>query len=609
MEKDRKSFGRKNTQGEKRSYGDKKGFGGKKDFGDKKDFGRRSSDNKKSFGDKKPYGSDRKQFGERKPFDGERKPFDGERKSFGERKPFDREKKPFDGERKPFNRDRKPFDGDKKPFDKDRKTFNGERKSFGEKKPFDKERKPFGGERRSFSRKDSAPRFERKFNDQPKEILDNRIEIALQSLIDVEKNGKYINLAFKHNDKLDRLEKRDRAYVMRILYGVTEKSFTIDWLLQKVLKDKRIKPWLNAILKIGTYQIYFMRIEDNEAIEQAKELCKKYVSEELCGFVTAVLSKLSENKEEYNPENYMFKSTTERLAVVYSYPEWLIDMWIHDYGINTVTELLENDFPRAINLRISSKAKKELIYEELENAGIKFSEGILFNSIAVNDTVNIENLDCYRNGLVTAQGIGSMLTVNALSVEKNSTVLDTCAAPGGKTFFIAEKTLAGVESCDIHEHRVELINKGLERLGLDNVKTACRDMTESVEEYKNAFDRVLIDAPCSGLGMINSKPDIKNNSNADEIKDLAAIQAKLLDTCSEYVKAGGILVYSTCTVTKDENENNVKAFLNSHSDFELIDISDYMPELLNYQTDGKTVTILPSRHNADAFFISAMRRI
>ena len=212
------------------------------------------SDRRHSDGDKKPFSR------ERKSFDGERKPFSSERKSFdGERKPFDRERKSFDGERKSFDREKKSFDGERKPFDRDRKSFDGERK------PFDREKKSFGGERKSFNRdggsfkrndsksavyKSQRPERPQKNSSSPR--LDNRIEIALQTLIDVEKNGKYINLAFKSNDKLDRLEKKDRAYVMRILYGVTEKNYTLNWLLMRVLKDKRIKPWLNAILKIGT---------------------------------------------------------------------------------------------------------------------------------------------------------------------------------------------------------------------------------------------------------------------------------------------------------------------------------------------------------------------
>lgn len=442
-----------------------------------------------------------------------------------------------------------------------------------------------------------------------KAVLDNRIETALQILIDVEKNGKYINLAYKNNEKLDRLEKRDRAYVMRILYGVTEKNYTLNWLLQKVLSNKRIKPWLNAILKIGTYQIYFMRIEDKEAIEQAKLLCGKYVSDELCGFVTAVLSKLSENKNEYNPETYVFPSTTQRLSVMYSYPEWLIDMWIRDYGHDTAMSLLESDTAeRSINLRISSKKSSDAVIAALSESKINCENGMLLNTVKISDTVNIEKLDLYKDGIITAQGIGSMLTVNALDVKNDSTVLDTCAAPGGKTFYIAEKTKNMVESCDIHEHRVELIQKGVERLGLTNVNSVCRDMTQKVDEYVNGFDRVLIDAPCSGYGMINSKPDIKNNAVCGESEQLAEIQANLLNTCSEYVKVGGILVYSTCTVSKQENENVIKTFISQHPEFELIDISGIIPDVLNYSVDNGMILLLPSRHNADAFFISALRR-
>lgn len=487
--------------------------------------------------------------------------------------------------------------------DNNKFTYGDERKRFS----MHSADKKFNSDGKSVNK---APRQSKRTEKPVQKVnLDNRIETALQILIDVEKNGKYINLAYKNNEKLDRLEKKDRAYVMRILYGVTEKNYTLNWLLQKVLSNKRIKPWLNAILKIGTYQIYFMRIEDSEAIEQAKLLCGKYVSDELCGFVTAVLSKLSENKNEYNPELYVFANTTQRLSVTYSYPEWLIDMWIKDYGHDTTMSLLESDTAeRSINLRISAKKSSDSVIESLTEKKINCESGMLFNTVKISDTVNIEKLDLYKDGIVTAQGIGSMLTVNALDIKPNSTVLDACAAPGGKTFYIAEKTKNVVESCDIHEHRVELIQKGVERLGLTNVNAVCRDMTQKVEDYVNAFDRVLVDAPCSGYGMINSKPDIKNNAVCGESEQLAEIQSNLLNTCSDYVKDGGILVYSTCTVSKQENENVVRKFAAEHPEFEIIDISGVIPDILNYSVDDGMVLLLPSRHNADAFFISALRK-
>lgn len=587
MEDNKKRTDRKYSHSQSRTASAHKG--GKKFSGDRRSNSDKFSDNKK-----------RTSFSEKRG------------NSFGKK-----DEKKFSSERNFSSRN---GNTDNKKFNNRNSSENGERRYSS----FKSENKNFSArDNGKFSRNNDNKRFASrttagkpsgyasKKNEKTvsKAVLDNRIETALQILIDVEKNGKYINLAYKNNEKLDRLEKRDRAYVMRILYGVTEKNYTLNWLLQKVLSNKRIKPWLNAILKIGTYQIYFMRIEDKEAIEQAKLLCGKYVSDELCGFVTAVLSKLSENKNEYNPETYVFPSTTQRLSVMYSYPEWLIDMWIRDYGHDTAMSLLESDTAeRSINLRISSKKSSDAVIAALSESKINCENGMLLNTVKISDTVNIEKLDLYKDGIITAQGIGSMLTVNALDVKNDSTVLDTCAAPGGKTFYIAEKTKNTVESCDIHEHRVELIQKGVERLGLTNVNSVCRDMTQKVDEYVNGFDRVLIDAPCSGYGMINSKPDIKNNAVCGESEQLAEIQANLLNTCSEYVKVGGILVYSTCTVSKQENENVVKAFISQHPEFELIDISGIIPDVLNYSVDNGMILLLPSRHNADAFFISALRR-
>ena len=212
------------------------------------------------------------------------------------------------------------------------------------------------------------------------------MEIALQTLIDVEKNGKYMNLAFKNNPKLDALDKRDRAYVMRILYGVVEKSITLEWLLKKVLKEKRVKPWLLAILKIGVYQIYYMRIEDEEAIQGACELCGKYVAPELKDFVSAVLTKLSERKGEYSPEYFKFATTQERLSVTHSFPEWIIEMWLKDYGVEIANQLLEGCDKRKINLRVCRQAQAEAVAAELEQQGILCQQGVLPNTIAVSYT-------------------------------------------------------------------------------------------------------------------------------------------------------------------------------------------------------------------------------
>lgn len=594
----------------------------KQSFGRKKEF---TKSGKPSYSSGKKYSDNNNRYGEKKTFEKSDRPYNknsrsenGDKRRYGEKTSFSKSGNAHYGDRKEFVKSDRTYNGDRKiqrnssyrgNVASDNKNFNGSGHYNGARNGFAHKSAERSNGFRSGARPIKREIKQTETKKDNNDILDTRIEIALQSLIDVEKNGKYINLAFKHNDKLDKLEKKDRAYVMRILYGVTEKSFTVNWLLQKVLKEKRVKPWLNAILRIGVYQIYYMRIDDKDAIAQANALCRKYVSDELCGFVTAVLNKLSENKDEYNPELYRFKTTTERLSVIYSYPEWLIDMWMADYGADTVNLLLNNDFQRAINLRISSKASKDDIIAELDEAKIKYSDGILYNTVSVSDTVNIESLNAYRNGLVTAQGIGSMLTVDVLDVKRNSSVLDACAAPGGKTFYIAEKTSADTESCDIHEHRVELIKKGAERLALGNINAVCRDMTVPEEKYTEAFDRVLIDAPCSGLGMINSKPDIKNNATPEELAELAKIQAKLLDVCSAYVKHGGLLVYSTCTVSKQENEINIKNFISSHSEFELIDIDSKIPDMLNYITEEKTVTILPSKYNADAFFIAALRRI
>lgn len=403
------------------------------------------------------------------------------------------------------------------------------------------------------------------------EIMTAR-EIALKALYDIEINGTYTNAALNSALADTELGANDRGLITELIYGVVSNKTAIDFIIAKYskIKIKKMTPWVLSILRMGIFQIYYMdRIPHSAACNEAVKLAKKYSHRAGTGFVNGVLRSFAREVEDFEfPES---KNESEYLSLKYSYPLWMTEKLVNEYGAERCRELYEENYKaHGVFLRVNSlKNTTDELIEELKGEGITCEKTSLKHCLKVSGRLSIENSPSYKEGRYSLQNISSQRAVVALAPEPGDTVIDMCAAPGGKSCAIAEKmeNRGKVISCDVFEHKVELIKKSAQRLGIDIIDARLQDGTECVEELENSADCVLADVPCSGLGVLHKKPDIKWRRNEEDIEELCRIQKGILDTAAKYVKAGGTLVYSTCTILPEENRMQIDEFLSEHSEF------------------------------------------
>ncbi len=395
----------------------------------------------------------------------------------------------------------------------------------------------------------------------------NAREAALKILHKMQ-GGAYINTAVKEGLHYA-MKSEDKALATQLVYGVTANRTRLDYYTSKFSKIplKKISPWIMDVLRMGFYQLYFLdKIPASAAVNESVKLARRYGHSASAGFVNGVLRRAAKDGAPALPDD---------LSVVYSHPRWLVDMWIKDYGKESTVKMLEADntvphsYVRANTLKISAQELAQRIGGEAVDE--------LF--VKVKSLAGIEHSEEYKQGLLTMQGLASAQAVKALTPQKGQLVLDLCAAPGGKSTLIAQlmENDGEIIACDIYEHKLDLINKNAKRLGIDIIKTKLHDAQKPMPEYTGKADCVLADVPCSGLGIIRKKPDIRWDKATEDIDSLCTVQKNILSTASGYVKKGGRLVYSTCTVSKKENQDMIKAFLKEHSNFELEFEKQYFP--------------------------------
>ncbi len=403
-------------------------------------------------------------------------------------------------------------------------------------------------------------------------------ENALLILIKSEENQSYANLELKKKIKVT--EPREKALVTELVYGTLRYRLRLDYIIRKFSKTpfRKINENIKNVLRISIYQIIFLdKIPDSAACNEGTSLALKYGGKGASSFVNGILRSVSREKNNIKYPN----SEVENLMYYYSFPESVVKIILRDYGYNTAKKIL-NELNRSKgicirpNLLKISEEEFEKLIEAYEYE--KGEECYYIKGFSVTDN------DLYDKGIYTVQDRASMMCAELLAPEKNEKVLDLCAAPGGKSCYMAQlmENKGEITSCDIHEHRCELIEKNALRLGIDIIKTKVNDASVENNEFCEKFDKVLIDAPCSGLGVIAKKPDIKWSEK--DFESLTNLQYKILETGSKYVKKGGKLVYSTCTINKDENENIVEKFLENNKNF--IKVSEYIQLMPCFKTDG-----------------------
>lgn len=430
-------------------------------------------------------------------------------------------------------------------------------------------------------------------------------QVAFEALLKIHRDGAYSNLVvdsmLKENSSLD---ERDKAFVCNLVYGTLDRLIIIDYNLGLYLNQpvKKLKPELHTILRMGTYQLFYMdKVPSRAAVNESVNLAKFNKSSFAASLVNAVLRKISDNGIRL-PEGD--ETSTEFLAVKYSCPEWIIKLWIDSYGIENAVSLAEKALePAPIVIRVNTikTSAEDLIWILAQEGVISEKTELMPDSLIIKNTGSIEELDAYKKGLFHAQDIASQLCCKALDAKEGETVFDLCAAPGGKTFTIAENmnNTGVVRSFDVYQSRVELIKSGAKRLGLDNVYSYLSDASVFNQNYGMA-DKVLCDVPCSGLGIIRRKPEIRFKKSS-EIDVLPELQYKILCNAINYLKDGGRLVYSTCTLNPRENSQVCDRFLREHPEFSVVKVHENLPR---FSPDEKYLTLMPHIHSTDGFFIA-----
>ena len=441
----------------------------------------------------------------------------------------------------------------------------------------------------------------------------NPREIAAEALMEIMTEEAYNNMTLRRLLRQNgAMPRQDRAFVTEVVNGTLRNLIYIDHVLNTFSKTKteKMKPWLLAVMRSAVYQMYFMDVPDSAACNEAVKLAGVRGYASLKGFVNGVLRTAAKKKNEVPmPE----KGTAEYLSVAYSHPLWLVKMWVAYYGYEDAEKIciFDNEAPD-VTIRVNTlKTNKAELKEMLEEAGVAVKDGqVSENALHLTKTADLSRLEAFKEGLFHVQDESSQLAVKILDPQRGESIMDMCAAPGGKSFTAAEQmeNKGNLISCDIYEHKIELMEEGAERLGISMMECKVKDAAEKEEEHE-LFDRILVDAPCSGLGLMRKKPDIRLKKDGNEIDSLTGIQKEILENAAGYVKPGGVLVYSTCTLCRKENEKNLEWFLKNHPEFEAEDITSFLPADWKVETAEKGyITLLPHKTGTDGFFISRMRR-
>ena len=428
---------------------------------------------------------------------------------------------------------------------------------------------------------------------------------AVLSLNSTFKNGKFINLELDSAIRKYGFDERDRAFFTRLLYGTVEKKLTVDHIIASVstVPMAKIRPLTLCILETGVYQLFFMdRVPANAVCNEATELVKQLCPGEYAGFVNAVLRSAVRQKTSLLSSLRAIPGM-EGVSIRHNIPRWICESFAKDYGhAEAIAAGFDKQAPH-ITLRVNTmKTTAEELLAGLPSDTAARAVGK--EIVTLNKSVPIESLYGFAEGLFFVQDESSALCAALITPssigKKQPVIIDTCACPGGKTFAMAiqMKDAGKLYSFDLHENRLSLIRDGAKRLGLSCIECAARDARTPDEALFGKADAVLCDVPCSGLGIIGKKPDIRFKKR-EEIERLAAVQYDILCAGANYVKKGGLLVYSTCTLRKAENEDNVAAFLQSHPDFSL-DVIPY--------AEGGMKTFFPHIDGTDGFFVAKMRR-
>ena len=544
----------------------------------------------------------------------DRKPGAGEKRGYKPRA----EKSAF-GEKKEFApRADRPSLGEKKEF-----TPRGDRAAAGEKRAFAPHagRPAYGGRKPFPPKHDHAPAGEKRLHgpktdravkkDRPMNLAPRRV--ALETLLDVGRSDAYASLALDKRLAQAAFGRRDRAFTTQLVYGTLENRITLDWRIDQFLEgEKEIEPAIREILRMGAYQLFYLdRVPDMVAVDESVSLARAMGFEGFTGLVNAVLRNMIRGKDNVvwpKPQ----EDPAKYLSIMFSAPVELAQMLIDEFGEHDALEILRyRPKNRDITIRVNYlRCDDTRLRALLADDEIEFSEGIVPGTYKVHAAGDMTRMRAFQNGLFTIQGESSVIAARMVGAKPGQTVLDACAAPGGKTAVLSEmmNDTGRVYAWDTHAHRVELIRGTANRLKLENVRPAVKDAAAPRPDMDMTIDAALIDAPCSGTGVMLEKPDVKYRVTREGVASLCRTQAEILNAVAPTVKVGGTLVYSTCSILPQENGRQVEAFLSRHPEYEVVPMAAELPQALAQHETALGLQMLAHRDGTDGFYVCRMRR-
>jgi len=440
-------------------------------------------------------------------------------------------------------------------------------------------------------------------------------ETALEIIQRVHESESYANLLLSKVLGESALSGRDKALVTELVYGTLRTQGTLDWILtQCSSRDlSEIPSKALDILRLGCYQLVFLtKVPARAACFESVELAKKFFHRGIAGFVNGILRAVNRKKAELPWPKYK-EDPLSYISLKFSHPLWLVKMWAENLGLEETNKLCQaNNRHSALTIRVNTlKTSREDLLKVLQEQGLRVRKSVIVpEGLVVESAGDLSILPAFQEGLFYVQDESSMAVSRVVSPREGEVVLDCCAAPGGKTTHMAQlmQDKGRIIAVDIHPDRLKLVKKNAKRLGIGNVETKQGDATKLDCLLTEQVDKILVDAPCSGLGVLTRRPDARWRKSLAGIEELSILQSSLLSSAAPLVKRGGVLVYSVCTITHQEGKEVVEGFLQSHSDFAPDDAVLYLPRPLRSEEPFQWAQLLPHKHGTDGMFIARMIR-
>lgn len=441
--------------------------------------------------------------------------------------------------------------------------------------------------------------------------MDKSREVALKIIHEVHQGDAYANVVLAQYLRKAAMDSRDRRFVTELVYGTVQACGTIDWIIRKYVNRplSKLDAMVLDILRMGVYQLKYMdKVTEPAACNESVELAKKYSNPGSAKFVNGVLRTMIRE-----PEKAAFPSgkghATTALALKEMHPEWLVRRWIKEFGYDEAEWLCQFDNRQphlCIRTNTLRTSRSELLLTLLSYGVEAHGSDIVPEGVIIDDHDGLDNLVPLQEGYAQVQDESSMLVAHVLDPQPDEFILDVCSAPGGKTTHIAAmmRDVGRIVAMDIYDHKLQRVRENAQRLGITCIEAVKMDARDAWKEYAGMADRVLVDAPCSGLGVLRRKTDSRWRKTPEMLKELPKLQLEILRSAAASVKPGGILVYSTCTIVREENQDVVNSFLASTDNFELLNAGERLP----VPRDEVMVQLYPQRDGTDGFFIACMRR-